>query len=83
MVQGFWLLLGSEDDVLGIDRYKYLDNKDMKDLRFTNRGIIKTIRKKIYGPLGLISKFTVRAKILLQDIWTKTFILNKMCKRIY
>lgn len=60
-------MLGSADDVLGIDRYKYLENKDMKDVRFTMRGIIKTIRK-IYGSLGLISKFAVRAKILVQDI---------------
>lgn len=40
----------------------------MKELIFTKSGEIKTI-VRFYDPLGLISSFAVRTKIILQDTW--------------
>ncbi|XP_068675644.1 uncharacterized protein [Montipora capricornis] len=32
---------------------------------------VRSLASKIFDPLGLISPFTVRAKILLQELWLK------------
>ena len=45
---------------------------DCKDHTVTKRGILRTV-SSIFDPLGFLTPFTVRAKILLQCLWRKKY----------
>ena len=74
------LLMASETDqtkVLGVrwlcqEDELYFHGRDLYDLgidvRSTKRNILQ-ISARIYDPLGLISAFTARAKMLLKELW--------------
>ncbi|XP_071043833.1 uncharacterized protein [Parasteatoda tepidariorum] len=60
----------SKDDTLKLEcKFAELSNKFNP---LTKRLILK-IASKIFDPLGFISPFTLRPKILLQDIWEQKF----------
>ncbi|XP_054723576.1 uncharacterized protein LOC129233627 [Uloborus diversus] len=60
----------SKQDLLSIENEKLLSEKSAHDLKATKRGVIRTAGK-VFDPIGLISPFTVRGKILLQEIWKR------------
>lgn len=59
----FWYL---NDDDLTIDLDSILAG--VTDQQITKRRVLQAV-SKIFDPLGFLSPFTIRAKILLQEIW--------------
>ena len=51
------------NDVIGYPHYQKSTNEEV-----TKRDLMKTIGK-LYDPLGLLSPVTVRAKIIMQQVW--------------
>ena len=51
------------------DIFTFKENKPDDDMIYTKRNFLKKIAT-LFDPLGLLSPFTVRAKMLLQDMWT-------------
>ena len=58
---GVWWL--AEQDV-----FTFEENAPNDDMIFTKRNFLKKIAT-LFDPIGLLSPFTVRAKILLQNMW--------------
>ena len=56
------LVWDTEQDTIGI----HLPSK--RNLPSTKRGVLKSIMA-VYDPLGLLSPFTLRAKLFMQDLW--------------
>ena len=51
------------------DTLTFRENAPGNDMRYTKRNFLKKIAS-LFDPLGLLAPFTVRAKMLLQDMWT-------------
>ena len=51
------------------DMFTFKENKPNDDMIYSKRNFLKKIAT-LFDPIGLLSPFTVRAKILLQDMWT-------------
>ncbi|MCG7868682.1 MAG: hypothetical protein JAY74_20210, partial [Candidatus Thiodiazotropha taylori] len=51
------------------DTFTFRENAPGNDMRYTKRNFLKKIAS-LFDPLGLLAPFTVRAKMLLQDMWT-------------
>ena len=51
------------------DEFTFKENKPNDDMIYSKRNFLKKIATLI-DPIGLLSPFTVRAKMLLQDMWT-------------
>ena len=51
------------------DMFTFKENKPNDDMIYSKRNFLKKIAT-LFVPIGLLSPFTVRAKILLQDMWT-------------
>ena len=51
------------------DMFMFKENKPNDDMIYSKRNFLKKIAT-LFDPIGLLSPFTVRAKILLQDMWT-------------
>lgn len=58
--------------VLSVDSDKTLKNKGIKEVSFMKRDVIKATGS-IYDPLGLISPFAVRVKIIFKLFKRKYF----------
>lgn len=54
--------------MLSVDSNKLFRNKDIKELRFRKKGVIRNT-EGFFNLLCLISPFSVRVKILLKDFW--------------
>ena len=59
---GVWWL--AEQDVFTFEK-----NAPSEDMKYTKRNFLRKIAI-LFDPLGLLAPFTIRAKILLQEIWT-------------
>lgn len=59
---GVWWLAGQ-------DVFTFRENAPDENMKYTKRNFLKKIAT-LFDPLGLLAPFTVRAKILLQDMWT-------------
>lgn len=59
---GVWWLTGQ-------DVFSYRENGPDNDMVYTKRNFLKKIAT-LFDPIGLLAPFTVRAKLLLQDMWT-------------
>ena len=53
----------------GEDVFTFNANPPGKDLRLTKRNFLKTIAT-LFDPVGFLAPFIIRAKILLQEMWT-------------
>ena len=51
------------------DVFTFRENAPDEDMKYTKRNFLKKIAT-LFDPVGLLAPFTIRAKILLQDMWT-------------
>ena len=51
------------------DEFTYKENALDDSMVYTKRNFLKKI-SSLFDPIGFIAPFTIRAKILLQDMWT-------------
>ena len=51
------------------DEFTYKENAPDDSMVYTKRNFLKKIAT-LFDPIGFITPFTIRAKILLQDMWT-------------
>ena len=51
------------------DEFTYKENAPDDSMVYTKRNFLKKI-SSLFDPIGFIAPFTIRAKILLQDMWT-------------
>ncbi|MEW8314042.1 MAG: hypothetical protein AB2658_03330, partial [Candidatus Thiodiazotropha endolucinida] len=51
------------------DIFTFKETSPYTDMEYTKRNFLKKIAT-LFDPIGLLAPFTVRAKIILQDIWT-------------
>ena len=59
---GVWWLAGQ-------DVFTFSENAPDEDMKYTKRNFLKKIGT-LFDPVGLLAPFTIRAKLLLQDMWT-------------
>lgn len=59
---GVWWLV--EQDV-----FTFEENAPSDDMKYTKRNFLRKVAI-LFDPLGLLAPFTIRAKILLQEMWT-------------
>ncbi|MCG8047969.1 MAG: hypothetical protein N0E48_20510, partial [Candidatus Thiodiazotropha endolucinida] len=55
--------------VAGHDMFTFRQNAPDEGMRFTKRNFLKKIAA-LLDPIGLLAPYTIRAKVLLQDMWT-------------
>ena len=58
----------SNADTISFPLMKVVSETKVLHHRLTKRSIL-SIAAKVFGPLGLLAPFTVRAKVMLQELW--------------